>query len=83
MKVIMDCNIILDRAYACRELVTTTKEHYEMWLKKHCKVIDWGEAQIPVIIEPVEEIEEAPIEETKEKFTESPKNKMSQSGKKK
>lgn len=43
MIVMMECNIILDRAYSCRELVTTTKEHYERYLKPFCKVLERDE----------------------------------------
>lgn len=67
MKVIMECNILLpdeegrNRPYACREVITTSIEHYEKVLKKWCQVLEWD---VKKVSKPVEKVIEEEIEET-------------------
>ena len=80
MKVIMECNILLpdeegrNKPYACREVITTSVDHYEKVLKKWCKVLEWDKV-VKKVVEEVEETEEeikTTVPHNKQVITEKP-----------
>lgn len=80
MKVIMELNIILPdeqgrkRPFACREVVTTSFDHYEKVLKKWCTVLEWDKVKpVAKVIEPeVDEEIKTTVPHNKQVITEKP-----------